>query len=247
MLGRVLRDLLRGRRGAYAPALPSSPKADATNPSAAVTMRYRSDVFDVANATQARDVILTPEGGQSTDERWARETPYLVALAIDELGLRQGTRVIDFGCGIGRLARELVARSGCAVTGVDISDSMRRLAQDYVRSPSFEAIDPATLDARTAAGEHADAAIACWVLQHGMDPGSDIDALARALRPGGRLLVVNNVRRAVPADQGWVDDRLDIAALLDARFRRIKRHGLDEAVVGPVVAQHAFVAVYERS
>ena len=97
----------------------------------------------------------------------------------------------------------------------------------YVGSTAFEAIDPAKLIDRAVTGERADAAIACWVLQHSMDPQRDIDTLARALRPGGRLMAVNNLRRAVPSDGGWVDDGLDIATMLDARFRRLRRDVLD--------------------
>ena len=242
MLGRVLKDLWRARRGAAAASAPATAALPAQAP---LVMRYRAEVFDVADEAAARSIILTPEGEASTSARWARETPYLVGLAIDKLALRPGMCVVDFGCGIGRIAREVVAVPGCRVVGVDISASMRRLASEYVRSPSFEAIDPATLAERSDAGERADAAIACWVLQHAMEPQRDIGLLARTLRPGGRLLVVNSHRRVVPSDAGWLDDRLDVAAMLDAHFRCRERGALDPAVVGVEIARHAFVGVYE--
>ena len=239
MLGKLLRDLLRGEW--------RSPKPVAAPSAAApVTMRYRPDVFDVADESAARGIILTPEGGVSTQERWERETPYLARLIEDALRPGPSTRVIDYGCGIGRLSRALIASTGCRVVGVDISASMRRLAVDHVASPSFEAIDPATLAQRTAAGSRADAAIACWVLQHCMDPARDIAILHDALRPGAKLAIVNNSQRAVPSDRGWVNDGVDIASLLDQRFRCVVRRALDGAVVGDEVARHAYLAVYER-
>ncbi|CAG1002370.1 hypothetical protein BURK1_02961 [Burkholderiales bacterium] len=243
VLRRLLSGLLFARR--------DLPSRDSTPPAAPpagspVTLRYRPDVFDVTDEDSARRIILTPEGGESTRSRWERETPCVTRLALQELGIGPDSLVVDYGCGIGRIARELIASTGCRVIGVDISASMRRLAQSYVQSPRFEAIDPATLDARAAAGMRAEAAIACWVLQHCMDPGVDAGRLFEALRPGGRLLVVNNLRRAVPADRGWVDDGLDVAALLDARFRRIRRGTLDPEAAGPDVTQHSFVGIYER-
>jgi SAM-dependent methyltransferase len=240
MLGRLLKDLVLGRWRAP-PARAAAPPTRAP-----VVTRYRPEVFDVPDEAAARAIILTPSGGTDTGARWELETPYLVRLAIDELQLRPGMRVVDYGCGIGRLARELIASTHCTVVGVDISASMRRLAVDHVRSAAFEVLDPEAFAARSAAGARADAAIACWVLQHCLEPSRDIASLFDAMRPGARLLVVNNRLRAVPGDTGWVNDGIDIAALLDARFRRLKRSPLDAGAVAPTVAQVAYVAVYER-
>jgi SAM-dependent methyltransferase len=242
MLGKLLIDLLRGRWRPVAGSAGSNAPA-VREP---VVSRHRPEVFDVVDEAEARAIILTPEGGRSTETRWEQETPYLARLAIEALGPRPGMRIVDYGCGIGRLARELIASTGCDVVGVDISPSMRELAVRYVGSRSFEAIDAPSLARRTAGGERCDGAIACWVLQHCMDAAGELDVIRAALRPGGRFLVVNNLRRAMPSDRGWVDDGIDVAALLDVRFRRIERRALDPAAVGDAVATHAYAAVYER-
>ena len=61
--------------------------------------RYCPQVFDQPDLADAKAIILTPEAGLTTDERWERETaflrPFLEALPA---GL-----AIDYGCGIGRL------------------------------------------------------------------------------------------------------------------------------------------------
>ena len=62
---------------------------------------YNSGVFDVANLDEARRIILTPEGGLSTHERWESETPYLVGLVAENLQLTAGSVVVDYGCGFG--------------------------------------------------------------------------------------------------------------------------------------------------
>ncbi|MEO8485938.1 MAG: class I SAM-dependent methyltransferase [Betaproteobacteria bacterium] len=244
MLGRVLKDLWRAWQNREPSRAPLPPTAGPR--SSPTVLRYRPDVFDVADEKSARRIILTPEGGDSTESRWDRETPWIVRLASRELALNPRTRVLDYGCGIGRIAKGVIESTGCMVTGVDISASMRGLAIAYVSSGSFEALDPVALDARNGAGMQVDAAIACWVLQHCMSPDVDIARLLASLRPGGRLLVVNNHRRAVPGDDGWVDDDIDIAKALDACFLLVRRGTLDAEVAGIAVSQHSFFAIYER-
>lgn len=140
---------------------------------------YDPACFDVANAAQARCIILTPEDS-TTDARWARETPYLTALLAEHLPLDEGSIVLDYGCGIGRLARELIAEFGCQVIGIDISPSMRSLAVEYVGSKRFRAVSPEELDCLLADGLTWEVAYSVWVLQHCRDPAEDI---ARIHRP----------------------------------------------------------------
>jgi SAM-dependent methyltransferase len=55
------------------------------------------------------------------------ETAAEVDVLADALGLREGSRVLDLACGHGRHSVEL-ARRGCAVTGVDLSEPSLELA-----------------------------------------------------------------------------------------------------------------------
>jgi SAM-dependent methyltransferase len=130
--------------------------------------------------------------------------------------------VLDYGCGIGRMARALIAATGCRVVGVDISARMRALAVEHVADERFMAVSPAQLDGLLAHGLRADAALAVWVLQHCLAPAEDIARLRVALAPQGRLFVLNMPGRAVPAVQEarfvWAADGIDVAALLRARF-----------------------------
>ena len=87
---------------------------------------YNPDIFRVRNLDEARRIILTNEGLADTDERWRKETPALVAGLCRELNLRKNQLLLDYGCGVGRLARELCAL-GCSVIGVDISPEMRTM------------------------------------------------------------------------------------------------------------------------
>jgi SAM-dependent methyltransferase len=56
-------------------------------------------------------------------EQWISDTPPLIASQSDLLPVVTGERVLDIGCGQGRMSRHL-ARLGANVTGVDISAEM---------------------------------------------------------------------------------------------------------------------------
>ena len=60
--------------------------------------------------------------------------------------------VLDYGCGIGRMAKELILRHNCRVIGVDISPNMRALSVQYVNSDNFFACPPAMLGVFWTAG-----------------------------------------------------------------------------------------------
>jgi SAM-dependent methyltransferase len=182
------------------------------------TLTYLPQVFDVLNMQSAREVILTHEGAASADERWVTETPYVADLIDKALAITAETVLIDYGCGIGRLAKELISRHDCRVIGVDISINMRALAVDFVRSDRFLSCSPDMLDTMVQRGFAADAAFSVWVLQHCFRPGDDVARIQRSLVPGGRLFIVNNYNRAVPTNEGWVNDGIDVRALLNERF-----------------------------
>ena len=71
-----------------------------------MSLTYFPAIFDVSNLEQARAIILTSEGGATTEERWRSETPYLSAM-IDAL-IRPGpdSLILDYGCDVGRLEGE---------------------------------------------------------------------------------------------------------------------------------------------
>lgn len=201
---------------------------------------YRPQVYDVADAGAAMEIILTPERGTTTAERWELETPYLVEAIGRELGLGPEHCVLDFGCGIGRIAKGLIERHGCRVVGVDISAQMRSLAPGYVGSTRFVAWSPEELDGRVAVGFRATHAVACWVIQHVLHPDAELARIEAALAPAGELFALNQRLRAVPSNHGWLDDGVAVEDLLAARFDIVSRAGLPEAVTTPEIAAAAY-------
>lgn len=209
-------------------------------------LTYNPKIFSVPDEAAARTIILTPEAGQSTDERWAAETPYLGELFGRTLAPGPDHLVVDYGCGVGRMSRELIRRFGCSVLGVDLSPEMRAMAPGYVQAAAFSVVSPEVFAHMVRCGLVADMAISVWVLQHCLTPFDDLDLLRRSLRPGGRLGVVNNRRRAVPAvEKTWGDDQIDIKSLLRANFATVEEGELDRTVVGRL-ADVTFRGTYER-
>src|SRR5947209_11388253 len=114
-------------------------------------LTYNPKVFEVNNLAEAMSIILTPEGS-TTAQRWETETPYLADLIGQHCAIEAGSLVLDYGCGIGRLAHELIKRHGCRVVGVDISPSMRALSVVYTRSDRFMSCSHEMLDDLIARG-----------------------------------------------------------------------------------------------
>jgi len=125
---------------------------------------------------------------------FTKGTDQEVGFLVDALGLQSGMRVLDVGCGPGRHAHAL-ARYGCDVVGVDISQRFVDLASaDAPPGATFQRVDARDLrfDAEF------DAAISLCQGAFGLTggPGAPLDGdgavlegMARALRPGARLAV----------------------------------------------------------
>jgi SAM-dependent methyltransferase len=208
---------------------------------------YHPEIFDVRNIDQARQIILTGEGS-TTEERWVSETPWLADEISNSMTIGPETLIIDYGCGIGRMSKELIDRYGCRVIGIDISDNMRALAVDYVRSPRFMSCSPPMLDALVERGLVADAAISIWVLQHCLKPEEDIGRIHAALKPGADFFLLNNLYRAVPTrEKAWVNDGLDIKQLVGAHFT-MQREGIPPLEKTPKdLLNIIFWAAYRKS
>jgi trans-aconitate 2-methyltransferase len=106
---------------------------------------------------------------------------------LDRLVLRGGERVLDAGCGTGRVTLALLARAEAAdgrVAALDRSVEMTRVARRTLpASVPVVAADLLALPFRRAFEIVFSTATFHWVL----DPAALYTSVARALRPGGRL------------------------------------------------------------
>lgn len=143
------------------------------------------------------------------DDNW-RE---VFALVVEEGDLR-GRRVLDCGCGTGRLSQALAETAASRVWGVDPEPAMLRVARGNV---------PASVGLREGRAEELpfrdgwfERAV-MWLVCHLVDRTAAFRELRRVLAPGGRLVVVT----FDPAHFGtfWLDPYLpSIEAVDRARF-----------------------------
>jgi ubiquinone/menaquinone biosynthesis C-methylase UbiE len=109
--------------------------------------------------------------------------------AIAAGGVTNGTRVADVGIGTGFLA-EAALDAGARVIGVDISEAMLDEAARKFAGRPFEPRSGG-VDALPLADGEVDVVLANMVLHHAPDPARAIREMARALRPGGVLVVTD--------------------------------------------------------
>ena len=105
---------------------------------------------------------------------------------IDACAPLAGKRVLDVGCGGGILS-ESMAALGAEVTGIDLSDKALKVAQLHLLE-SGHAVTYRKIDVEALARElpgHYDVVTCMEVLEHVPDPGSQVAACARLLKPGG--------------------------------------------------------------
>jgi demethylmenaquinone methyltransferase/2-methoxy-6-polyprenyl-1,4-benzoquinol methylase len=125
--------------------------------------------------------------GLGQDARWRRA----MVAAVDPA---PSARVLDVATGTGLVARELVRRSGCSVVGIDQSEAMlararARCAQDSVLAARarFERAEAEHLPFDDGAF---DALTFTYLLRYVDDPAAVMCELARVVRPGGRVGMV---------------------------------------------------------
>ena len=204
---------------------------------------YNPKIFDVDTIQEAKNIILTPESGMKTDERWEKETAYL-ADDISEYfkDLSQNSVVVDFGCGIGRISKVLIEKLGISVIGVDISESMRKMARDYVASDKFRTLSPRAFREEMLDGLRIDGAISIWVLQHSRDPIADVALLRASMKKDALFYVHNNKISAVPTNKGWRNNAINIYNLLKHHFTIQTTTQLPQEVAKDRLHSETFIA-----
>lgn len=189
---------------------------------------FLPNFFETDDPKRARELILTKTDHASSEDRWMKETPYLLEKIGREILITENDTLLDYGCGIGRVAKALIERFRCRVIGVDISQSMRRMAAEYVASEKFRAISPEDLDRELSSGLQVNHGYAIWVIQHAADPFAEIRRLHQSITPGGKLYFVTAPGRCVPCDLGWVNDGIDMfAAMTSQGFKEMRREKMD--------------------
>ncbi len=118
--------------------------------------------------------------------------PYLVKPLLEMLSVAKPAesdkvRVLDLGCGNGRLSH-LMAEQGCEVVGLDLSEGGIAIARrtfpecKFIQGDIYELPDDRLLDSF-------DTVTAVEVIEHLMFPRELVRYAQKCLKPGGRLIL----------------------------------------------------------
>ncbi|GAB7039204.1 MULTISPECIES: methyltransferase domain-containing protein [Catenuloplanes] len=178
-------------------------------------METISDFSGTAQSAQLRDYLSAAAGSSAI--RRVRAT----GLAMWAVG---GGRLLDVGCGNGEVARELSGLLPDAeVTAVDHSaDAIAAAAGLHDGSRvTYEVGDVYDLPYPDG---HFDGVRSERVLQHLTDPDRAVAGMARVLRPGGRLCLIDTDWQSLQFDgspERFHDNGLELFADLQARARSV--------------------------
>ena len=116
------------------------------------------------------------------DPRWRR-------FLVSRLDVSAQDRVLDVATGTGLVARELVRRFGCSVVGVDQSPEMLEVAAERTRGLPIRLVEGRAEELPFADGEFA-ALTFTYLLRYVADPQATVRELARVVRPGGTIAML---------------------------------------------------------
>jgi SAM-dependent methyltransferase len=179
---------------------------------------YTPGIFDRNSLAAAKQVILTVPR-DIADEFWERSTFVTSKLILEAIRPTRDDVLLDFGCGIGRLAKMLIGHTGCRIVGVDISAAMRRYAIEYVGSDRFSVMSSEEFSQLAAKGTRVfSGAYSVIVLQHVLEPQIELRRIAATCKVEAPFFVYNAVNRCVPSNKGWVNDGQDVGRLTSDIF-----------------------------
>lgn len=148
-----------------------------------------------------------------------------VKVVLEHLGDLNGRRVADVGCGKGRFARILKERNpGATVVALDLAEAMLKPIPAEIERV---AASMTSLPLATAAF---DGAYATESLEHAIDIPAAVAELARIVKPGGRIVIIDKNAEAwgrlkTPEWEQWFG-RKELEKLLTRHCREVSSRPL---------------------
>ena len=123
-------------------------------------------------------------------------------------GIQPGKAVLDIGCGSGSVLAEIARQSpGCRLVGVDPTAAMLEAAKHTLAGVEDVSLYSCGAESLALADNSIDVAVAVCTLHHWGDIVAGLAEVRRVLKPGGRLVVVDELW------DEWADDEAALAEL----------------------------------
>jgi SAM-dependent methyltransferase len=138
------------------------------------------------------------------EEIWAPLLRPFGLRLLDSVPLTSASRVLDLGCGVGRLLSDIEKRApGATVMGADLTEGMLRQAPSRFARVAMDCTRSAFATASF------DAVISAFMLFHVPQPLVALRFVREVLRPGGAVAIaVWGIGEVFPAMDAW-DEELD--------------------------------------
>ncbi|QCX26569.1 class I SAM-dependent methyltransferase [Nocardioides jishulii] len=138
---------------------------------------------------------------------------------VDAL-VERGSRILDAGCGAGRMAGALDAM-GHTVWGLDADPVLIEAAEADHPGPTYGVVDLSELTLDDVGGEPVDLVVCAGNVMVFVAPGTErqvLENLCAVVRPGGRVVIGFRRDEAYP----YLQYDADLAALADAGVARVE-------------------------
>ena len=155
---------------------------------------YNPDFFTPSSLEDAKRIVLG-YGITESPHKWEVETKWNMSLFRENEFLSSSSIVLDWGTGIGRLAKAMIETFGCTVVGVDINETMREYATSYVNHRNFSTMSVEELKISNLKFTNVTAS---WVLQHSIDVDADVRTILNHLDHNGNFFIFEGKYRCIP-------------------------------------------------
>ncbi len=117
----------------------------------------------------------------------------IIQMILDNAGVKKDSKVLDVACGTGVLIPDYLSRDVSAVTAIDISSEMIKIAQSKFKDKRVEFICADVMEYDLCGGY--DSVVIYNAFPHFTQPDRLIEILSGKLKTGGRITVAHGMSR----------------------------------------------------